>query len=254
MGNLILTMVAKICITMAFICFALLVQLDGSPDVDPGMEDASPVPAIGEAEEGPADDVEDEAIPEDDEDDDVPKPKPRSALLPDGPPPSNLQGGYNGEEVVSEDDEDDDVPKPKPRSAPVPPSNLQGGYNDEEAVPEDDGEEVPPKPRSAVPKESARRPPGSPRNIGGGGYRSKPAPKNKAGKKPGGKGKQIPPITDPKQCTEGKKCVTNAGGKDPQGGSSGRWWNACQAYPLCVHPNYFGCYYTWGPNTFCMYG
>merc|ERR1719334_1788876 len=78
--------------------------------------------------------------------------------------------------------------------------------------------------------------------------------KNKAGKKPGGKGKQTPPITDPKQCTEGKKCVTNAGGKDPQGGSSGRWWNACQAYPLCVHPNYFGCYYTWGPNTFCMYG
>jgi len=217
---------------MAFICFTLLVlpnssnskyllvELDGSPDVDPGMEDASPVPAIGEAEEEPADDVEDEAIPEDDEDDDVPKPKPRSALLPDGPPPSN----------------------------------LQGGYNDEEAVPEDDGEEVPPKPRNAVPKESARRPPGSPRNIGGGGYRSKPAPKNKAGKKPGGKGKQTPPITDPKQCTEGKKCVTNAGGKDPQGGSSGRWWNACQAYPLCVHPNYFGCYYTWGPNTFCMYG
>merc|ERR1711872_979153 len=182
MGNLILTMVAKICITMAFICFALLVELDGSPDVDPGMEGASPVPAIGEAEEGPADDVEDEAIPEDDEDDDVPKPKPRSALLPDGPPPSNLQGGYNGEEVVSEDDEDDDVPKPKPRSAPVPPSNLQGGYNDEEAVPEDDGEEVPPKPRSAVPKESARRPPGSPRNIGGGGYRSKPAPKKQSRK------------------------------------------------------------------------
>merc|ERR1711931_471502 len=123
--------------------------------MDPGMEDASPVPAIGEAEEEPDGDVEDEATPEDDEDDDVPKPKPRSALLPDGPPPSNLQGGYNGEE----------------------------------AVPEDDGEEVPPKPRSAVPKESARRPPGSPRNIGGGGYRSKPAPKNKAGKKPGGKGK-----------------------------------------------------------------
>ena len=131
---------------MAFICFTLLVlpnssnskyllvELDGSPDMDPGMEDASPVPAIDEAEEEPDDDVEDEAIPE--------------------------------------DDEDDDVPKPKPRSAPLPPSNLQGGYNDEEAVPEDDGEEVPPKPRNALPKESARRPPGSPRNIGGGGYRS----------------------------------------------------------------------------------
>jgi len=219
---------------MAFICFTLLVlpnssnskyllvELDGSPDVDPGMEDASPVPAIDEDEEGPDDDVEDQPIAEDIGNDDVPKPKPRSV--------------------------------DPPRSIPVPPSNLQGGYNDEEAVPEDDGEEVPPKPRNAVPKESARRPPGSPRNIGGGGYRSKPAPKNKAGKKPGGKGKQTPPITDPKQCTEGKKCVTNAGGKDPQGGSSGRWWNACQAYPLCVHPNYFGCYYTWGPNTFCMYG
>jgi len=228
---------------MAFICFTLLVlpnssnskyllvELDGSPDVDPGMEDASPVPAIDEDEEGPDDDVEDQPIAEDIGNDDVPKPKPRSV--------------------------------DPPRSVPVPPSNLQGGYNDEEAVPEDDeeeGREVPPKPRSAVPKPGSAYtdedavPKGYSGNPPKGGYRSKPAPKNKAGKKPGGKGKQTPPITDPKQCTEGKKCVTNAGGKDPQGGSSGRWWNACQAYPLCVHPNYFGCYYTWGPNTFCMYG
>ena len=138
-------MMAKICSTIACICFTLLVlpnssnskyllvELDGSPDMDPGMEDASPVPAIGEAEEEPADDVEDEAIPEDDEDDDVPKPKPRSALLPDGPPPSNLQGGYNDEEAVPEDDEEEgrEVP-PKPRSAVPKPGSA---YTDEDAVP-----------------------------------------------------------------------------------------------------------------------
>merc|ERR1719347_322915 len=68
------------------------------------------------------------------------------------------------------------------------------------------------------------------------------------------KEKKKPPITNPAECNEGKKCITNAGKKDPSQGAGGRWWTACQNYPVCMHPYYSGCYYTWGPHTYCMYG
>ena len=75
---------AKICTTMAFICLTLLVllnlsnsryllvELDGSPDMDgyrngPGMEDTTKEAEILEPEEEPTDDLELEALPEDDE-------------------------------------------------------------------------------------------------------------------------------------------------------------------------------------------
>jgi len=180
----------KICIAMAFICFTLLVlpnssnsryllvELDGSPDMDPGMDDATEVPEMPESEDEPTDDLETEPLPEDDE-----------------------------EDVMAE-----------PRSAA-----MAAGHK-------------------AI----------------GGGYRSKPASKDKKGiaAKPGakGKGKPKPPITNPAKCNEGKKCITNAGKKDPSQGAGGRWWNACLNYPVCVHPYYNACYYTWGPHTYCMYG
>jgi len=177
---------AKICITMAFICFTLLVlpnssnsryllvELDGSPDMDPGMDDVTDVPM---PEDEPADDLETEPLPEDDE-----------------------------EDVVAE-----------PRNAAMPPGN----------------------------------------NPAAGGYRSNPGAKAKGGNKPKGKGKPgqgNPPIRSPKKCTEAAKCVASKGGKPPAGEANGRWWNACQAYPLCVHPYYTGCYYNWGPYTYCLYG
>ena len=69
---------AKICITMAFICFTLLVllnssnsryllvELDGSPDMDPGMDVTTEEPGMPEPEEELTDDLEPEPLPEDD--------------------------------------------------------------------------------------------------------------------------------------------------------------------------------------------
>ena len=69
---------AKICITMAFICFTLLVlpnssnsryllvELDGSTDMDPGMDVTTEEPGMPEPEEEPTDDLEPEPLPEDD--------------------------------------------------------------------------------------------------------------------------------------------------------------------------------------------
>jgi len=181
---------------MAFICFTLLVlanssnsryllvELDGSPDMGPGMDSTTEENGMPEPEGEPIDDMEPEPLPEDDE-----------------------------EDVMPEEEE-------KP----------------------------------------TRRPRALHQNAPGGGYRSKPAPKNKKGiaAKPGanGKGKQKPkpPITNPAECNEGKKCITNAGKKDPSQGAAGRWWTTCQGYPVCMHPFYSSCYYTWGPHTYCMYG
>ena len=80
-------MMPKICISMAFICFTLLVlpnssearrdsdsryllvELDGSPDVGPGMDDTTFAP-MPEPEE---DDLEPEPFPEEDEEDVMPE-------------------------------------------------------------------------------------------------------------------------------------------------------------------------------------
>ena len=63
---------------MAFICFTLLVlpnssnsryllvELDGSPDMDPGMDVTTEEPGMPEPEEEPTDDLEPEPLPEDD--------------------------------------------------------------------------------------------------------------------------------------------------------------------------------------------
>ena len=84
---------------MAFICFTLLVlpnssnsryllvELDGSPDMDPGMDDVTDVPM---PEDEPADDLETEPLPEDDEEDVVAAP--RNAAMPPGNNPA--AGGY----------------------------------------------------------------------------------------------------------------------------------------------------------------
>ena len=72
---------AKICITMALICFTLLVlpnsynsryllvEFDGSPDMNPGMDVTTEEPGIPEPEEEKTDDMEPEPLPEDDEED-----------------------------------------------------------------------------------------------------------------------------------------------------------------------------------------
>ena len=70
---------AKICITMACICFTLLVlpnlsnsryllvELDGLPDTDPGMDVTTEGLEMPEPEEEQIDDLEPETFPEDDE-------------------------------------------------------------------------------------------------------------------------------------------------------------------------------------------
>ena len=74
-------MMPKSCVTLAFICFTLLVlpnssnsryllvELDGSPDVGPGMDDTTFAP-MPEPEE---DDLEPEPFPEEDEEDVMPE-------------------------------------------------------------------------------------------------------------------------------------------------------------------------------------
>ena len=68
---------AKICITIACICFTLLVlpnlsnsryvlvTLDSSPDMDPGMDLTTEGPEMPEPEEEPTDYLEPETLPED---------------------------------------------------------------------------------------------------------------------------------------------------------------------------------------------
>ena len=88
---MILTMMQKICITMAFLCFTLLVQpnsikarqdsnsryllveLDGSPDMDPGSDVTTEEPEMPKPEDDfdddfyiSSDDLEPETLPEDD--------------------------------------------------------------------------------------------------------------------------------------------------------------------------------------------
>ena len=87
---------------MAFICFTLLVlpnssnsryllvELDGSPDMDTGMDDATEVPEMPESEDEPTDDLETEPLPEDDEEEVVPEP--RSAAMAAGH--KAIGGGY----------------------------------------------------------------------------------------------------------------------------------------------------------------
>ena len=76
---------AKICITIVFICDTLLVlpnssnsryllvEIDGSPDMDPGMDVTTEEPGMPEPEEEPTNDLEPEPLPEDDEEDVMPK-------------------------------------------------------------------------------------------------------------------------------------------------------------------------------------
>ena len=76
---------AKICITVAFICFTLLVlpelsssryllvDLDGSPDMAPGMNVTTVGPEMPEPEEEPIDNSEPETLPEDDEEGVIPE-------------------------------------------------------------------------------------------------------------------------------------------------------------------------------------
>ena len=76
---------AKICITMAFICFTLLVQpdlsnsryllveLDGLPDMDPGMDVTTEGPEMPEPVKEQIDDLEPETLPEDDEEGVIPE-------------------------------------------------------------------------------------------------------------------------------------------------------------------------------------
>ena len=71
-------MMAKNCYTMALICFTLsllpnlsnsrylLVELDGSPDMDPGMDVTAEGPEMPPEEE-PIDDLEPETLPEKDD-------------------------------------------------------------------------------------------------------------------------------------------------------------------------------------------
>jgi len=180
----------KICITMAFLCFILLVQpnsikarqdsnsryllveLDGSPDMDPGSDVATEEPEMPEPEEEPTDDLEPGTLPEDDE-----------------------------ERAISE------IGEPMIRK-----SNA----------------------------ETAQQ----------GGYRSKTAPKPKG--KQSAKAKEDPPVKSLADCNEKMRCIPSKD-KTKNTGAAGRWWTACQAYPRCIAPNYYGCYYIWGPHTFCMY-
>ena len=70
---------AKICITMAFICFTLLVlpnlsnsryllvEVDSSSDMDRGMDVTTEGPELSEPEEESIDELEPKTLPEDDE-------------------------------------------------------------------------------------------------------------------------------------------------------------------------------------------
>ena len=75
---------SKICVTMAFLCFTLLVQpnsikarqdsnsryllveLGGSPDMNPGRDVTTEGPEVPEPEEEPTDGLEPETLPDDD--------------------------------------------------------------------------------------------------------------------------------------------------------------------------------------------
>ena len=97
----------KSCVTLAFICFTLLVlpnssnsryllvELDGSPNMDPGMDVTTGGPEIPKAEEEPIDAMESEQLPEDDEEGALPEQDEEPASRPI--PKSNIdptQGGY----------------------------------------------------------------------------------------------------------------------------------------------------------------
>ena len=93
----------KICITMAFLCFTLLVQpnsikarpdsnsryllveLAGSPDMDPGSDAATGELEMPEPEEEPTDDFEPETLPEDDDE---------GTIYPKSNAAAAQQGGY----------------------------------------------------------------------------------------------------------------------------------------------------------------
>merc|ERR1719334_1762111 len=76
---------SKISITLAFICFTLLVlpnssnsryllvELDGAPDMDPGMDGTTEEPGMPEPEEEPTNDLEPEPLPEDEKEDVMPE-------------------------------------------------------------------------------------------------------------------------------------------------------------------------------------
>ena len=96
-------MLPKICTTMAFLCFTLLaqpnsikarpdsnskyllVELDGSPDMNPGSDATPDKPDMPEPKEEPTDDLEPETLPEDNDE---------SAIYANSNAAAAQQGGY----------------------------------------------------------------------------------------------------------------------------------------------------------------